>query len=81
MLYNIPAPFLVGILFIGIILFYLLGLRAMQYRKKKDPSYTSDGVGPLEGAVLGLLSLLLAFTFNQSASLPQVRLTRTHTVF
>ncbi len=40
----------------------------MQYMKKKDPSYAPDGLGPLEGAVLGLLSLLLAFTFNQSAS-------------
>ena len=73
MLYNIPAPLLVGILFIGIMIFYLLGLRVMQYRTKKDPSHTSDGVGPLEGAVLGLLSLLLAFTFNQSASHYDVR--------
>ena len=68
MLYNIPAPLLVGILFISIILFYFLGIRAMLYKKGKDPSYTQDGVDPLEGAVLGLLSLLLAFTFNQSSS-------------
>ena len=73
MLYNIPAPLLVGILFIGIMLFYLLGLRAMEYKKKRDPSYAPDGLGPLEGAVLGLLSLLLAFTFNQSASHYDVR--------
>ena len=73
MLYTIPAPVLVGILFIAIIFFYWLGLRAMQYKKKKDPSYTPDGVGPLEGAVLGLLSLLLAFTFNQAASNYDVR--------
>lgn len=73
MLYNIPAPLLVGILFIGIILFYIIGLRVMQYKKSKDPSYAPDGLGPLEGAVLGLLSLLLAFTFNQSASHYDVR--------
>ncbi|PKN01120.1 MAG: hypothetical protein CVU77_06500 [Elusimicrobia bacterium HGW-Elusimicrobia-1] len=73
MLYNIPAVLLVGVLFIGIILFYLLGLRAMRYKMKKDPSYSPDGIGPLEGAVLGLLSLLLAFTFNQSASHYDVR--------
>ncbi len=73
MLYNIPAPLLAGILFIGIILFYIIGLRIMQYKKKNDPSYTSDGLGPLEGALLGLLSLLLAFTFNQSASHYDVR--------
>ena len=73
MLYNIPAPLLVAILFIGIIISYLLGLRTMHYLKKKDPSYTTDGIGPLEGAVLGLLSLLLAFTFNQSASHYDIR--------
>ncbi len=68
MLYNTSAPLIVIILFVGIILSYLFGLRTMSGRKKKDPSYTSDGMGPLEGALLGLLSLLLAFTFNQSAS-------------
>ena len=68
MLYNISAPLLVVILFVGIMLLYFLGLRTMEYKKKRDSSYTADGVGPLEGAVLGLLSLLLAFTFNQSAS-------------
>lgn len=73
MLYNIPALLLVGILFIGIIFSYLLGLWAMQYKKKKDPSYIPEGIGPLEGAVLGLLSLLLAFTINQSASHYDVR--------
>ena len=73
MLYNIPAPLLAAILFIVIMLFYLLGLRVIQYRVKKNPSHTSEGVGPLEGAVLGLLSLLLAFTFNQSASHYDVR--------
>ncbi len=73
MLYDIPSSLLVGILFVGILLFYLLGLRTRQFRMKKDPSYSPDGVGPLEGAVLGLLSLLLAFTFNQSASHYDVR--------
>ncbi|MBI3765733.1 MAG: hypothetical protein HY277_04430 [Ignavibacteriales bacterium] len=68
MVYTTPALLLVGLLFIGIILFHRLGLWARQYQKKKDPSYESDGLGPLEGALLGLLSLLLAFTFNQSAS-------------
>ena len=68
MLYHTPAPLITVILFVGIILSYLLGLRTMRRRKSQDPSYISDGMGPLEGAVLGLLSLLLAFTFNQSAS-------------
>jgi len=73
MLYDTPASLLAGILFIGIILSYWLGLQAMEHKKKKDSSYSPDGIGALEGALLGLLSLLLAFTFNQSASHYDVR--------
>ena len=64
MIYAMPAQLIVVILFAGIILFYVLGLQAMEYRRKRDSSYSADGMGQLEGAVLGLLSLLLAFTFN-----------------
>ena len=56
------------LLFIGIILFYFIGLKLSQFRKKKNPEYEPSGIGPFEGAMLGLISLLLAFTFNKSAS-------------
>ena len=67
-LYNIPAPIIVGILFAGIIIFHIFGFQVISYQKKKNPEHTTSGIGPLEGALLGLLSLLLAFTFNKSAS-------------
>lgn len=68
MLYTIPAAVLAIGLFVGINLAYMAGLRVRNYRMKHDPGFEPTGLGPLEGALLGLLSLLLAFTFNQSAT-------------
>lgn len=68
MLYTIPALFLALGLFVGINLAYAAGLVVRNYRMKHDPGFEPAGLGPLEGALLGLLSLLLAFTFNQSAT-------------
>jgi hypothetical protein len=67
-LYNIPAPIIAGILFAGIIIFHIFGVQVIRYQKKKNPEHTTSGIGPFEGALLGLLSLMLAFTFNKSAS-------------
>jgi hypothetical protein len=67
-LYNIDSYILSACLFICIILFYFIGLMAYQYKKKRNPGYELNGFGPFEGAMLGLISLLLAFTFNNSAS-------------
>ena len=61
---SIPAL----LLFAGIIIFYFAGLKVLQYKQKKDTSHTPGGIGPFEGAMLGLISLLLAFTFNKAAS-------------
>jgi len=65
---NINSGVLASALFIGIILFYFFGLKVSHYKKKKDPSYEPSGIGALEGSLLGLLALLLAFTFNKSSS-------------
>lgn len=67
-LYNIEPLVLSALLFVSIIIFYYLGLKVFCYRKKKNAEYESAGMGPFEGAMLGLISLLLAFTFNKSAS-------------
>lgn len=68
MLYFVPALLLAAGLFLGINLSYMAGLKVRNYRIAHDPGFEPTGLGPLEGALLGLLSLLLAFTFNQSAS-------------
>ena len=67
-LYTTSLGLIAVILLIGIFIFYLLGAKVGNYIKQKHPEAKADGIGPLEGALLGLLSLLLAFTFSQSAS-------------
>jgi hypothetical protein len=67
-LYNIPSLIIASLLFAGIIIFHIFGFGVNNYQKKKNPEHTTSGIGPLEGALLGLLSLMLAFTFNKSAS-------------
>lgn len=67
-LYSTSLELIAVILLIGIFIFYLLGFRVGNYIKLKYPETKADGIGPLEGALLGLLSLLLAFTFGESAS-------------
>jgi hypothetical protein len=67
-MYSIPTFVISGILFVCIIFFFLSGVWIGHYQKKNNPEAKAEGVGPLEGALLGLLALLLSFTFNMSAS-------------
>ena len=67
-LYKIPSLLIVFILFISIFLFYFLGAKTGNYKKLHTPEAKAAGIGPMEGALLGLLSLLLSFTFGISAS-------------
>ena len=72
-LYSTQLWLIAFILLIGVFLFYLLGAKTGRYIKSKRPESKADGMGPLEGALLGLLSLLLGFTLSQSASRYDVR--------
>lgn len=67
-LYSLPLLLIFFILIFCIFLFYLLGVKTGNYKKLHNPGAKAEGIGPLEGALLGLLSLLLSFTFSQSAS-------------
>lgn len=68
LLSNTSTLIITVILFIGILVFYLAGAWLGNYQKKNNPDVKAEGVGPLEGALLGLLALLLSFTFSMSAS-------------
>src|SRR5258708_13088677 len=68
LLFNTSALGIAIALLIGIFIFYLAGVRLGNYQKKNNPDAKAEGVGPLEGALLGLLALLLSFTFSMSAS-------------
>ncbi len=67
-LYQVPLSLFAFILFVFILVAHLLGVRTGSYQRKKHPEAVSNGIGPLETALLGLLSLLLSFTFSMSAS-------------
>jgi hypothetical protein len=55
-------------LLIGLTIFYLLGTKLGDYQKKHHPEAKGEGIGPLEGSLLGLLALILSFTFSMAAS-------------
>lgn len=63
---HYAAVFLfLGGLFLGMVLLLELGRRTG--RQKADGG-ASPGLGPLEGAIFGLLGLLVAFTFSSAAA-------------
>jgi hypothetical protein len=55
-------------LFLGILLLLEIGRRIGVWRMAKDPEGARVGVGAVEGAVFGLLGLLIAFTFSGASS-------------
>lgn len=59
---------LAGVLFFGMLLCFEGGRRLGRARIARDPDDLPKGSGPVEAAVLGLLGLLLAFTFSGAAS-------------
>src|SRR5262245_11027962 len=55
-------------LFLGMLLFWEVGRRIGVRRIAKEPEGASAGAGTVEGAVFGLLGLLVAFTFSGAAA-------------
>jgi isoprenylcysteine carboxyl methyltransferase (ICMT) family protein YpbQ len=56
------------ILFILLIVFYLLGFRIRKRIAKNNPEQSVQDLGQINSTLLGLLALLLAFTFSMSNS-------------
>jgi hypothetical protein len=67
LLYKNPAMLIAAVLFVLMILFNRLGFFIRQKQIKKT-SGIMEGLGPVEGSLLGLLALLLSFTFSMSAA-------------
>ena len=55
-------------LFVGMVLLIELGRRLGQHRMVRDLEGARAGLGAVEGALFGLLGLLIAFTFQGAAS-------------
>lgn len=71
-LFHTPAILICGLLFVLMIAFNRLGFYLLQTASKKDPN-AAEGLGAVEGSLLGLLALLLSFTFSMSASKSDTR--------
>ncbi|HTE31277.1 MAG TPA: hypothetical protein VK666_12940 [Chryseolinea sp.] len=68
LLQSIPTPVVVIIIFILIILFYLAGHHIRLKVIARNPDHAKIDLGRINGTLLGLLGLLLAFTFGMSNS-------------
>jgi hypothetical protein len=55
-------------LFAGMVVLLEVGRRIGIYRRRNDPEGAREGVGAVEGAIFGLLGLLIAFTFSGAAA-------------
>jgi hypothetical protein len=62
------APLLAASLFLGLLALLEVGRRIGQRRRERDPSGAGAGAGAVEGAVFGLLGLMIAFTFSGASS-------------
>ena len=60
------APVLAAGLFLGLLALLEVGRRNGQRRRERDPA--GAGAGAVEGAVFGLLGLMIAFTFSGASS-------------
>ena len=65
---HIPAPLIAFFVFLLIILANWLGYRFKKLQVKRFPNDEIDNVGAIEGSLLGLMGLLLAFSFGAAAS-------------
>lgn len=55
-------------LFLGMLILQEVGRRFGLSRRLSDPEGSEKGIGAIEGAVFGLLGLMIAFTFSGAAS-------------
>jgi hypothetical protein len=68
MLYFASSLLLSVLLGASMIVVFLAANYFKRTRIKKDPAFAEEGFGPMEGALLGLLALLLSFTFGMANS-------------
>lgn len=67
-LFHTPALLIAIVLLVLMLIANGSGFYLRQRQLRHDPDKLSEGLGPVEGSLLGLLALLLSFTFGISAS-------------
>jgi hypothetical protein len=68
LLYRTDAWLIVGLLFMLMLVFNALGFKFRQHHLKKGVINEALNLGTIEGSLLGLIALFLAFTFNMAAN-------------
>lgn len=68
LLYEIPNLLICAFLFALILFMYHSGSHLRQKMNRQSGNPETQGMGAIEGSLLGLLALLLSFTFGMSAS-------------
>lgn len=68
LLQSSPTLVVAIVLFLLLIAFYILGYRLRTRALKNSQEHTLEDLGAINGTLLGLLALLLAFTFGMSNS-------------
>ena len=65
-MYDINSILLVTMLFIAILLFYELGFRIGKNKQEATDKEIKEQTSAIQAGILGLLALLLGFTFNMA---------------
>jgi len=68
MKYTLYTSLLAGGLFVGMLILLEVGRRIGIRQTARDPDGAHTGLGAIDGAVFGLLGLILAFSFSGAAS-------------
>src|SRR5574338_642401 len=66
--FTLVGVFVFAIIFAPTLILIQIGRRLGARRRALDPEGAASGLGSIEGAVFGLMGLLLAFTFSGAAS-------------
>src|SRR5262249_6396988 len=73
MYFTLRAALVSAVLFVALLASLELGRRWGRARIASDPDSRREGLGGVEGAVYGLLGLLVAFSFSGAAARYEVR--------
>jgi hypothetical protein len=67
-LYHLSSLTITACVTLLMVAFYIGGYRLKMKKIRKHPEYSDEGFGAIQGSLLGLLALLLSFTFSMSSS-------------
>jgi hypothetical protein len=65
---QMDAFTIAGLLFLIMIIAFMLGNQIRRYKERNGKTIDNKNIGALEGSLLGLLALLLSFTFSMSSN-------------